>query len=258
MSEEERTPPASEADAGAHATTEATAETPTPRAERAEAAGTEEADRVAALERRVAELERELDQERDSTTEYMNRWQRAQADFSNYRRRQQQDQEQMRRVFSAEAAKLVLPALDSFERAFATLPESLRGFTWIEGIALVSMQLEGSLRALGIQPILAEPGHAFDPRQHEAIGEVETSAHPHGHIADVVQRGYAVDGMVLRPTLVQVVRAPQAGAASTAGAAADPAAEAPPAPSGAESDAAPNAAPNIPPRAEGTAAEQIS
>src|SRR6516164_9958261 len=56
--------------------------------------------RVAELEHRVEELEQALAKERDAATDYMGRWQRAQADFANFRRRQQQEQEQMRRVFA--------------------------------------------------------------------------------------------------------------------------------------------------------------
>lgn len=166
-------------------------------------------DRIAELERQVAELERQLAGEREAATDYMNRWQRAQADFANFKRRAQQDQAQLQRSLAVEAARLVLPALDSFERAFSTLPESLRGYTWINGVALVEMQLRGVLNAAGIQPVAVEPGHAFDPSKHEAIGETETAAHPEGHVAVVVQSGYEVDGFLLRPALVQVARAPR-------------------------------------------------
>ncbi|HST87666.1 MAG TPA: nucleotide exchange factor GrpE [Ktedonobacterales bacterium] len=166
-------------------------------------------DGIAALERRVAELERELAKERDAATDYMNRWQHAQADFANYKRRAQQDQEQLQRAFAAEAARVILPAVDSFERAFATLPESLAGFTWIDGVALIQLQLQHTLDAAGVRPLAVAPGHAFDPARHEAIGEIETADHPASSVAAVVQRGYEIAGAVLRPALVQLARAPQ-------------------------------------------------
>jgi molecular chaperone GrpE len=166
-------------------------------------------DGIAALEQRVAELERELAKERDAATDYMNRWQRAQADFANFRRRAQQDQEQLQRAFAAEAARVILPAVDSFERAFASLPESLAHFTWIDGVALIQLQLQRTLDAVGVRPLALAPGHAFDPLRHEAIGEIETADHPAGAVAAVVQRGYEIAGTVLRPALVQLARAPQ-------------------------------------------------
>jgi hypothetical protein len=84
--------------------------------------------------------------------------------------------------------------------------------------------------------VAAEPGQPFDPNRHEGIGEVETDAHPEGHVAVVVQRGYEARGLLLRPALVQVARAPKA---------ADPAA--PPASVIATADAADAAAPSATP-----------
>lgn len=183
-------------------------------------------DEIAALQRRVAELERDLAKERDAATDYMNRWQRAQADFANFKRRAQQDQEQLQRAFAAEAARVILPAVDSFERAFATLPESLAGFTWIDGVALIQLQLQRTLDTVGVRPLTVAPGHAFDPLRHEAIGEIETTDHPAGHVAAVAQRGYEVAGALLRPALVQLARAPQPDAPAGAPAANPPEAQA--------------------------------
>ena len=174
--------------------------------------------RMAGLEARIAELEGQVAHEREAATEYMNRWQRAQADFSNFKRRSQQEQEQREALVAGRVVATLLPALDSFERAFASLPPTLRGFSWIDGIALVHLQIHNALAAHGIQPVVAEPGQAFDPMRHESIGEVESADHPEGHIAVVIQRGYEAKGLLLRPTLVQVARAPQLDTASASGA----------------------------------------
>ena len=91
---------------------------------------------------RVAALEAELERERDAATDYMQRWQRAQADFTNFAPRTEQERDQQQKLYHAQALAFVLPALDSFERAFATLPETLRGYSWIDGVALVELQLE--------------------------------------------------------------------------------------------------------------------
>lgn len=160
-------------------------------------------------EARIAELERQLAAERDAATDYMQRWQRAAADFSNFKRRTQQEQEQREQLLGAQALLPVLHALDSFERAFATLPGSLRSYSWIEGIALVDAQLRHALEAQGITEVAAEPGQPFDPTRHQAIGEIATDEHPAGHIAVLVQRGYQVASLLMRPALVQVARAPE-------------------------------------------------
>ena len=128
--------------------------------------------RIADLEFQVAELERKLTRaraaspateeqvakEREAATDYMNRWQRAQADFANYKRRMEQEQQQRDALATWRALASVLPALDSFERAFATLPPTLAGYTWLDGIALIHLQLNQALASMGIAPVEAEPG----------------------------------------------------------------------------------------------------
>lgn len=166
--------------------------------------------RVAELEARIADLERQLASEREAATDYLHRWQRAAADFSNFKRRVRQEQEQLRDRAAAEALTPVLHALDSFERAFATLPASLRTYSWVDGIALIDLQLRRMLDIHGIMPVEAEPGGTFDPTRHQAVGEVESSAHPVGTIAEVLQRGYEMRGILLRPALVQLARTPSA------------------------------------------------
>lgn len=204
MTDEERTQdlPETQASVGSDADMTAAAEASE---SAAEAQGV--ASPAAALEARIAELEREVAREREAATDYMQRLQRAQADFSNYKRRAQQDEQQREALAIWRAMAGVLPALDSLERAFATLPPSLRSYSWIDGVALVHMQMERALATLGLAPVAAAPGAAFDPTRHEAIGEVETSEHPDGTIAVVVQRGYEAGNVLLRPALVQVARA---------------------------------------------------
>jgi molecular chaperone GrpE len=182
---------------------------PSPAGVRAAEASTAGDGTEAKLRARVAELERKVEAERDAATDYMQRWQRAQADFANYKRRAQQEQQQRETLVAAQVVASMLPALDSFERAFATLPQTLRGYSWLDGIALIHGQLHRALVAHGIQPIEVEAGADFDPMRHESIGEVETEAHPAGHIAVLVQRGYEANGVLLRPALVQLARTPQ-------------------------------------------------
>jgi molecular chaperone GrpE len=170
----------------------------------------EPAGRVAELEARVAELERSLAGEREAANDYMQRWQRAQADFANFRRRAQQEQEQRELLATGKVFASVFNALDSFERAFQTLPPSLRYYSWMDGVALIEMQLRRALDMHEVKPVEVAPGAAFDPLRHESIGAVETADHPDGAIAAVVQSGYELRGFILRPALVQLAKAPAA------------------------------------------------
>lgn len=180
--------------------------------------GLGEGSEVRALLERVAGLERELAGERERATEYMQKWQRAQADHANSRRRSQQEQEQLTTMIFAQTSALLLPALDSLERAFRTLPETLRHLSWIDGVALVEMQLRRTLEAQGVTAFEPQPGEPLNPARHQPIAEAESAQHPEGAIAEVVQRGYEWRGQVLRPALVSVARKPSAAASATASA----------------------------------------
>jgi len=166
---------------------------------------------------RIAELERELATEREQGMDYMRRWQNAQADLANLRRRMQQEQEQRDRLLTWNALAPVVTALDSLERAFLSLPPTLCAYSWIDGIALVDLQLRRALEAQGIRPLATEPGQSFDPQRHQVIGEIETTEYGEGLIAIVLQQGYEAGPMLLRPALVQVARAPKAASEAVQG-----------------------------------------
>lgn len=172
-------------------------------------------DQRTAGDERSAALQAELEKERAAATDYMQRWQRAQADYANFRRRAQQEQEQQQKFYRAQALAIVLPALDTLERAFATLPATLRTYSWIDGVALAQLQLDGALRNAGVEPIEVEVGAEFDPRRHEAIGEVPSAEVPAGRVAAVIQRGYLLGDLLLRPALVQLSRGDAAEAGAT-------------------------------------------
>ena len=163
-----------DADAAAGAAASATAKDGAPGTESAagtaagpgpsDAADTPAPDSLAALRDRVDQLERDLAHERDQATEYLNRWQRAQADMSNLRRRADQERDQLHAFAAWQAVAFALPAIDSLERAFQTLPEPLTGLTWINGVALVDHQLRQAVAALGVTEIAADPASRLTTR----------------------------------------------------------------------------------------------
>jgi molecular chaperone GrpE len=176
-------------------------------------------EQIRQLKARIEQLEKELAEERQKATDYMNQALRAQADMSNFRKRLQQD---MNRLM-AEALKQVvyqqLAVLDSFERAFHTLPEEFEHFTWVEGMGLIHNQLLTILMQAGVTPIEAK-GKKFNPIEHEAVAYEETDAYPEDTVTAELQRGYKLNNQVLRPTLVKIARSPQPAASSSAGEAA--------------------------------------
>ena len=149
----------------------------------------------------VAELQEQLAAARTEVDEMRDRWQRSAADFSNYRRRQQFDQEEASKYAAAPTLTDLLPIADNFERAFTALPGELVQFTWIQGIAQIAQLVMQTLQRHGVRPIdaLNQP---FDPRYHEAVMHEEgEGAHT---VLQVFQAGYTLHERVLRPALVKV------------------------------------------------------
>ncbi len=154
----------------------------------------------------VAELQEQLAAARTEVDEMRDRWQRSAADFSNYRRRQQFDQEEAAKYAAAPLLTDLLLTVDNFERAFAALPGELIQLTWIQGIEQIAQLVMQTLQRHGVRPIDAQ-NQPFDPRYHEAVMHEEgEGAHT---VLQVFQRGYTLHERVLRPALVKVGPPPE-------------------------------------------------
>lgn len=155
----------------------------------------------------VAALQRELETERQRVKDLQDRWQRSAADLVNLRRRTEQDRGEMEKFAGMLLVQEILPVLDNFERALATIPGNLAMLTWIQGIMLIERHLRAILERQGLEAIEAE-GKQFSPHLHEAVAEVETGEQPAGTVVREYQKGYMMHGRVIRPTLVEIARAP--------------------------------------------------
>jgi len=174
-----------------------------------EVAGTETAERQ--MESPEAELERlrqELEAAKAQAAEYLDGWQRTQAEFANYRKRQEAEFMERVRLNNAVLIARILPVLDDLERAVQTLPPGLQSLTWVEGIFLIKRKLEVILEAEGLKPI-ETAGKFFDPLYHEAVTYEDVPGYEDGQIIGEVQRGYTLGDRVIRPALVRVARAGQ-------------------------------------------------
>lgn len=134
-------------------------------------------------------------------------WQRAQADFINFKRRTEQEKAEAAKFANSVLILNLLPALDDLQRAFASLSATLASLTWVNGIQLIYRKLEATLEAQGLSQIKAL-GEKFDPRQHEAVLYREGEE---GVVIEELQRGYKLHDRVIRPTLVVVGKGPEAG-----------------------------------------------
>jgi molecular chaperone GrpE len=163
------------------------------------------AEATTATEETVAvDWEARFKAEQAKADDYFAKWQRAAADLANMRRRHEQERQEYMKQANAMLIAELLPVLDSFDRALASMPPDLRELTWIDGIVLVERQLRMVLERAGLTPIEAE-GKPFNPTEHEALLH-EESDKPEDTVISELQKGYKLHERVLRPALVKVAK----------------------------------------------------
>lgn len=157
-------------------------------------------------EQAIAALQKELDEARTKAAENLAGWQRERAEFSNYKKRQDQQMADLRAFSTINLIKRLLPIQDDFERAQKTLPEGISHITWIEGVMLIQRKLQGVLESEGVKLIEVKPNDVFDPNLHEAISQDDAEGIESGHVIEMLQTGYKIGERVIRPALVRVAR----------------------------------------------------
>lgn len=167
----------------------------------------EEIEALTETAERAEEEQDELEQAKAQAAEYLEGWQRTQAEFSNYKKRQEAERAQMMALASAGVLLRLLPVVDDFERALSTMPANLDQLTWCKGIQLIKYKLDDILKSEGVTPIETD-GQAFDPRYHEAVTHEEVAGYQEDQIIGEVQKGYTLGERVLRPAMVRVAKAP--------------------------------------------------
>jgi molecular chaperone GrpE len=155
--------------------------------------------RVEELEARVAELEQERKQQED-------RYLRLLADFDNYRKAQEQRWKQMVGVATENLMMALIPVLDAFEEARRAMQKATDTDALRKGVEMIHRRMLGVLTREGLE-MLGEEGEPFDPSRHEVLEVVNREDLPENTVARVLQRGYRLNGKLLRPARVQVTRA---------------------------------------------------
>lgn len=148
-------------------------------------------------------LQTALEESKAQAAEYLDGWQRARAEFANYKKRIEREREQMQQNLAGEILKRYLPVVDDLELALKNRPQQGEGASWAEGIELIYRKMLSILEAQGVTPMQAE-GQMFDPNLHEAVTRIQSDQHESDQIVEVVQQGYLIGDRVLRPARVVI------------------------------------------------------
>jgi molecular chaperone GrpE len=149
-----------------------------------------------------ASLQAQLQEEREKAASYMQSWQRAAADYQNFKRRVEEERAESARFANAALMINLLPLIDDLERALQNVDTHLAGLTWVDGIRLIHRKFSALLEMAGVDEIAAD-GQPFDPTVHEAVAQAPGDE---GKVVSVVQKGYRLGDRVIRPAMVVVGR----------------------------------------------------
>jgi len=156
-----------------------------------------------AAEARVKKLRRALKGCLAEKQEYLAGWQRAQADFQNYKKHQEAEMGEFRKFVNLGLIFRILPILDNLVAACESVPENNRNDPWAKGVLNVKRQFENALAEEGLEEIKVQRGDKFNAEIHEAISEMEGKEES-GTVAEVLQRGYKLHGKIIRAAKVKV------------------------------------------------------
>lgn len=144
----------------------------------------------------IKKLKEKLKEAEGKAKENLDGWQRAQADFVNIRKRDEEAKQEFLKFAKSDIVMELIPVLDSFSMALQ------HGDKTAEPIY---KQFMSALRSHGLEELDPSIGEAFDPRLHEAIGLVPTENRDDDHkILEVLQKGYIMSGKTIRPAKVKI------------------------------------------------------
>ena len=152
-----------------------------------------------------AETEKKLRERLNKTEakakEYLDGWQRAQADFVNLRKRDEEAKTEFIKFANESFLLELIPVLDSFDLA---LSHASTSSAQVADIEPVHKQFLSVLKSHGLE-VLEPMGETFDPRWHESVGIVEVKDNSQDHkILEIIQKGYILSGKIIRPAKVKI------------------------------------------------------
>lgn len=156
----------------------------------------------------TAEEFKALEDKAGKSEDYFDRLLRLQADFDNYKKRLEKEKIEFIKFANEEIVTEILKIMDDFERAVDAGKVKHEFEVLYKGIEMIYNDLKSFLKQRGIKEIEAK-GKLFNPHEHEAMMQEETSAHPENHVVEELQKGYMLNGRVIRPSKVKVAKKPK-------------------------------------------------
>lgn len=141
--------------------------------------------------------EEEKAEDEDLNTKYV----RLMADFQNFKKRTEKQKSDIHAYANEKIVSKLLEVMDNFERALQIEDENIKSFK--EGMELIFKQLKDVLKDAGVAEIEAENA-VFDPNYHNAVMMEDTDKVESGMVSEVLQKGYTLNGKVVRPSMVKV------------------------------------------------------
>lgn len=149
------------------------------------------------------DLKKKLDEKEKESAENYDKYLRAVAELDNYRKRAAREKTDIIKYGKEDVIKDILPFMDSLDRALEHNTGDIQSFK--DGIALIQEQLLCCLKKHGVERIDAA-GQDFDPNFHEALMQVESDQHEDNKIVTEMEKGYLLNGRLLRPSRVCVCK----------------------------------------------------
>lgn len=146
------------------------------------------------------EVNEEISEESQELEKIKDSYLRLQADFTNYRNRQEKEKQDIHKYASEKLITKLLTVVDNLDRA---LNEEKEKDAFTEGIELVREDLLNILKQEGLEEIESD-GVLFDANKHHAVFMEESDKVESGHIIETFQKGYTLNGKVIRPSMVKV------------------------------------------------------
>ena len=151
----------------------------------------------------IEDLKKKLEECQRLKEEYLAGWQRARAELLNYKKEEMERIGEILKYADVGLISKILPILDNFEIAEKKLPENLKQDENIKGILQIKNQILDFLKNQRVEEIKSL-GEKFDPNFHEVMEEVEAKDKTPGTIIEEIQKGYKINGRLLRPAKVKI------------------------------------------------------